>query len=221
MADLWVFGYGSLMWRPGFVYEDVRPATLTGYRRCFCIYSVHHRGSAARPGLVLGLDRGGVCHGLAFRIASERSAETISYLRAREQVNGVYREAAVPLMLDGGEQVEGLAYLAERAHPSYAGCLPIRKQAALIRAAQGLSGTNLDYLNNTLAHLMVLGIRERELERVLVAIGPVFGRGAGEEHRRARSMGLVQSLRHEAVAAPRMSPVARKRFMHRQLVKER
>ncbi len=220
MADLWVFGYGSLMWRPGFAYEDVRPAALTGYRRCFCIYSVHHRGSAERPGLVLGLDRGGVCHGMAFRIATERTADTVAYLRAREQVNGVYREAAVPLMLDGGEQVEGLAYLAERAHPSYAGCLPITKQAALIRAARGLSGTNLDYLNNTIAHLAVLGIRERELERVLVAAGPMFGRGAGEDQRRARSAALVQTLRHEPVAAPRMSRGARKRFMHRQLVKE-
>lgn len=220
-ADLWVFGYGSLMWRPGFAYEDVRPAGLTGYKRCFCIYSVHHRGSPERPGLVLGLDRGGVCHGMAFRIAPERAAETVAYLRAREQVNGVYREAVVPLTLDGGGQVEGLAYLAERAHPSYAGCLPIVKQAALIRAARGLSGTNLDYLNNTLSHLAVLEIRERELERVLVAAGPVFGRGAGEDQRRARSTALVQALRHEPVAAPRMSPVARKRFMHRQLVKDR
>lgn len=209
------------MWRPGFAYEAVRPAALTGYKRCFCIYSVHHRGSAERPGLVLGLDRGGVCHGLAFRITPERAADTVAYLRAREQVNGVYREAGVPLMLDGGELVEGLAYLAERAHPSYAGCLPIVKQAALIRAARGLSGTNLEYLNNTLAHLTVLGIRERELERVLVAVGPVFGRGASEDQRRARSTGLVQTLRHQVVAAPRMSPVARKRFMHRQLVKDR
>lgn len=220
-ADLWVFGYGSLMWRPGFAYEEVRPAALTGYKRCFCIYSVHHRGNPERPGLVLGLDRGGVCHGMVFRIAPERAAATVAYLRAREQVNGVYREAAVPLTLDGGEQVEGLAYLAERAHPSYAGCLPIAKQAALIRAARGLSGTNLDYLNNTLTHLAVLGIRERELERVLVAVGPVFGRGAREDQRRARSTALVQALRHEAVAAPRLSPVARKRFMHRQLVKDR
>lgn len=220
MADHWVFGYGSLMWRPGFAYEDVRPAALTGYKRCFCIYSVHHRGSAERPGLVLGLDRGGVCHGMAFKIAPERAAETVAYLRAREQVNGVYREAGVPLTLDGGEQVEGLAYLAERAHPSYAGCLPIMKQAALIRAARGISGTNLEYLNNTLTHLAILGIRERELERLLVAIGPVFGRGTGEDQRRMRSIGLVQTLRHERVAAPRMSRGARKRFMHRQLVKD-
>ena len=220
MADHWVFGYGSLMWRPGFVYEDVRPAALTGYRRCFCIYSVHHRGSADRPGLVLGLDRGGVCHGMAFRIAPERAAETVAYLRAREQVNGVYREAALPLTLDGGEQVEGVAYLAERAHPSYAGRLSIAKQAALIRAARGLSGSNFDYLINTLDHLSMLGIRERELERVRVEAGPMFGRGLRADQRLARSMGLVHALRHEPVSTPRLTRGARKRFMHRQLVKE-
>ena len=91
--DLWVFGYGSLMWRPGFAYEDAQHARLTGYRRCFCIYSVHHRGTARRPGLVLGLDRGGACEGIAYRVAARNAAETIRYLRAREQVNGVYRDA--------------------------------------------------------------------------------------------------------------------------------
>lgn len=219
MGDLWVFGYGSLMWRPGFAYDDARPAALTGYRRCFCIYSVHHRGSAERPGLVLGLDRGGACHGMAFRVTRERAAGTLAYLRAREQVNGVYREAALPLMLDGGVHVKGLAYLAERAHPSYAGCLPIAGQAALIRAARGVSGTNLDYLVSTLAHLASLGIREREMERVLVAAGPLFGGRAGNGAHGARAAGLVLTLRSRPVVAPVMPRIARKRFMHRQLVK--
>jgi len=220
MSDLWVFGYGSLMWRPGFAYEDVRPATLTGYRRCFCIFSVHHRGSAERPGLVLGLDRGGACHGMAFRVAPERVSATLAYLRAREQVNGVYREAQLGLRLDGGVHVKGLAYLAERAHPSYAGCLPIAQQAALIRAARGLSGTNLDYLVSTLGQLEALGIRERELERVLVAAGPMFGRGLGMVALGARSRGLVATLQSAAVEAPVMPRTARKRFMHRQIVKQ-
>lgn len=220
MRALWVFGYGSLMWRPGFAYEDVRPAALTGYRRCFCIYSVHHRGSAERPGLVLGLDRGGACHGMAFRVAPERAAETIAYLRAREQVNGVYREANVALQLDGGVHVTGLAYLAERAHPSYAGDLPIAEQAALIRAARGLSGTNLDYLVSTLGQLSALRIRERELERVLVAAGAIFGRGARKGVHGVRALGLVQTLRPLPAVAPVMPRTARKRFMHRQLAKE-
>ena len=89
--DLWVFGYGSLMWRPGFAYEEAQRARLVGYRRCFCIYSVHHRGSPERPGLVLGLDRGGACEGIAYRIAAPRADETYQYRRARELINGVYR----------------------------------------------------------------------------------------------------------------------------------
>lgn len=215
MAGLWVFGYGSLMWRPGFAYEEMRPATVTGYRRCFCIYSVHHRGSAERPGLVLGLDRGGVCHGQALRVCDRRAAETVAYLRAREQVNGVYREAAVPLRLDDGEVVDGLAYLAERAHPSYAGRLSIPAQATLIRAARGLSGSNLDYLVNTLAHLSSLGIRERELERVLVSAGAVFARGEGERQRNGRAGGLAHELQRFPAGAPRMPREKRKRFMYR------
>ena len=220
MADLWVFGYGSLMWRPGFAFEEARPAALTGYRRCFCIYSVHHRGTAQRPGLVLGLDRGGACHGMAFRVVADRAAETLAYLRAREQVNGVYREAGLALTLDGGVQVTGLAYLAERSHPSYAGALPIARQADLIRAARGISGTNIEYLVSTLKHLAALGIRERELERVLAGVGPVFGREGDDGLRRGRAAGLVQTLRNVPVTAPVMTRAARKRFMHRQLVKD-
>jgi cation transport protein ChaC len=86
--DLWVFGYGSLMWRPGFAYEEAQHARLTGYRRCFCIYSVHHRGTTERPGMVLGLDRGGACEGIAYRVSAANATQTTRYLRAREQVNG-------------------------------------------------------------------------------------------------------------------------------------
>ena len=116
--DLWVFGYGSLMWRPGFAYAEARHARLTGWRRCFCIYSVHHRGTPARPGLVLGLDRGGACEGIAFRIPAPDVAATLHYLREREQVVSVYREALVPLTLvsTGRPEVTALAFLVERAH---------------------------------------------------------------------------------------------------------
>lgn len=215
MADLWVFAYGSLMWRPGFAYVEAREAVLTGYRRCFCIYSVHHRGSAARPGLVLGLDRGGACHGIAFRVAAAEAAETLRYLREREQVNGVYREARVPLSLHGGVEIEAVAYLAERAHPSFAGDLPAQTQARLIRAARGLSGANLDYLANTLEHLRSLGIQERALERVLGLCGTVMVRRRGVE-RRPSPAALVATLAGHGPKAPRMSPLARRRFLYRQ-----
>ena len=182
MSDLWIFGYGSLMWRPGFAFVEAVPARLTGYRRCFCIYSVNHRGAPKRPGLVLGLDRGGVCDGVAYRIAPEHARATADYLRVREQVNGVYREAHLPVTLHEAERREVLAqaYIVERAHPSYTGPLTALQQAHLIRGAKGISGTNLDYLINTLAHLATLDIHASDLQRILTLIGPHFARDSFE-----------------------------------------
>jgi cation transport protein ChaC len=179
--DQWVFAYGSLMWRPGFAFEEAQHARLVGYRRCFCIYSVHHRGSPERPGLVLGLDRGGTCEGIAYRIAAARWGETRRYLRARELINGVYRETQAPVELIRGPhgEVTAHAFIAERAHPNYAGALPLAVQATLIRGGAGKSGANLDYLTNTLRHLGELGIRERELERLVAMIGACAVRRAG------------------------------------------
>lgn len=215
MHDLWVFGYGSLMWRPGFEHEEARAATLHGYRRCFCIASVHHRGSAERPGLVLGLDRGGACRGMAFKVAGNRVRETLAYLRAREQVNGVYREAHVTLDIEGVDgRVTALAYIAERGHPSYLGTLPVVQQARIVRAAAGLSGANLEYLANTLDHMAALGIRERELERVCWLAGRVFVRGNGVG-RQARIKGLVAASQGEPVIVRRLRLSARRRFGHR------
>ena len=217
---LWVFGYGSLMWRPGFAYEDVRSATLLGFRRCFCIYSTHHRGSPDRPGLVLGLDRGGVCHGLAFRVAPEHRIATLDYLRAREQVSGVYREALVPVMLDGeqGREVLALAFIVERAHPSYAGQLPLAEQAHLIRGARGISGANLDYLINTLAHLHSLGIREPELTRLLTQIGSHFARMPVNGQASPGATALLKACRHLPTNAPRLKAGERRRFVYRRQI---
>jgi cation transport protein ChaC len=173
--DLWVFAYGSLMWRPGFAYEEARRALLTGYRRCFCLYSVHHRGTAQRLGMVLGLDRGGTCEGVAYRIAAANVPAIRAYLRSREIVNGVYREAVLTIELDGEppQEVPALTFIVERAHPNYAERLPLAKQARLIRGARGLSGANVDYLVSTVRHLRELGIRERELERLVTMVGPL------------------------------------------------
>ena len=141
--ELWVFAYGSLMWRPGFPSEEIVHARLVGWRRAFCIYSRFHRGSPQRPGLVLGLDRGGVCEGLAYRVAPANVASTLAYLRDREQVVSVYREALVPVTLMTPERPEvlALAFLVERAHPSYAGALALCEQAQLIRGGAGARAT--------------------------------------------------------------------------------
>ena len=220
MSKLWIFGYGSLMWRPGFQFAEAVKARLTGFRRCFCIYTTNHRGTPLRPGLVLGLDRGGVCDGVAYRVAPEHARSTAEYLRVREQVNGVYREAHLPVTLDGPEHREVLAqaYIVERAHPGYAGRLPLRLQAHLIRGARGISGNNLDYLINTLGHLDMLGIHEPEMRRILNLIGPHFARCRTEGLASPRVASLLKVRRRLPFAAPISRPGARRKFIHRRQI---
>jgi cation transport protein ChaC len=174
-ADLWIFAYGSLMWRPGFEFVERHRARLSGWHRRFCIVSRYHRGSHDRPGLVLGLDRGGVTEGIAYRVAGQHAAAVLKAVRARELISGVYREALLPVELAGIEakSVPAVVYLAEKAHPSFHHRLPVSIQARVIAAAQGRSGANLDYLASTVAELSRLDIRERELERILVCLGLV------------------------------------------------
>lgn len=161
--EYWVFGYGSLMWQPGFAFLEQAPATVYGYHRAFCIYSHHYRGTAARPGLVLGLDRGGSCHGVAFRVASEAWGQTHAYLRARELTNYVYLEADVRAHL-AGRQVTALTYVADRSHGQYAGGLSLEEQARLITQGIGISGACTDYALATLQHLREAGIHDTRLE---------------------------------------------------------
>jgi cation transport protein ChaC len=161
--DVWVFGYGSLMWRPGFAYAERQMATLRGYHRALCIYSHVHRGTPERPGLVLGLDRGGSCRGVAFRVEAAARAATIAYLRAREQVTGVYLEVTVPVVLIDGRRVEAIAYVVDRTHAQYAGRLADDRLLALVRQGTGQSGNNPDYIRATHVHLVELGVEDRTL----------------------------------------------------------
>jgi cation transport protein ChaC len=167
MGDFWVFGYGSLIWRPGFAHVEARRAHLHGYRRAMCIYSHVHRGTRERPGLVLGLDRGGSCVGMAFRVPGALQAEVMAYLRERELVTNVYLERHVTVRLeDGGGAVPAVTYVADRAHEQYAGALDEAKAARLVSGAVGQSGPNEAYLSSTIEHLQALGIRDHWLERV-------------------------------------------------------
>jgi glutathione-specific gamma-glutamylcyclotransferase len=164
-AELWVFGYGSLMWQPGFDFLEKVPAALIGAHRSLCIYSFHHRGTQDDPGLVLGLDEGGACRGVAFRVAEEHRQATLDYLRAREQVTEVYVERWKPVsLLDGSRrELEALCYMADRGHPQYAGRLSLERQAELVRQAMGMAGANIDYVLNTVRHLEAAGIHDAEL----------------------------------------------------------
>jgi cation transport protein ChaC len=168
MSDaFWVFGYGSLMWRPGFPHRRSEPALLRGAHRALCVFSHVHRGTPERPGLVLGLDRGGACQGLAFEVAPEDVADVVAYLRAREQANMVYHEAIRPVRLGSGERVNALVYVVDRAHPQYAGVLSVDEQARLVRQGVGSSGANPEYVRSTLAHLVSMGVNDRLLAAVV------------------------------------------------------
>jgi cation transport protein ChaC len=165
--ERWVFGYGSLMWRPGFPFVERQPATLYGRRRAFCIYSVHHRGTYERPGLVLGLAPGGSVRGAAYRVAEADWPAVYAYLREREQPTETYVEAQAQVRLADGRRAETLIFLSDTQHPQWAGVLSFEKQAELIAGATGLSGRNVDYLRDLVEHLEAEGIRDSCMEQLL------------------------------------------------------
>jgi len=165
--DRWVFGYGSLMWRPGFPFIDRRTAVLHGRRRAFCIYSVHHRGTYERPGLVLGLAPGGAVRGVAYRVAASEWEEVYAYLREREQPTETYFETWRDVKIDGGEKTPALVFLSDMKHAQWAGALSLEQQAQLIAGAKGLSGRNIDYLSDLVLHLREDGVRDVAMEKLL------------------------------------------------------
>ena len=168
--ELWVFGYGSLMWRPGFAFAERVAATLPGRRRAFCIFSVHHRGTYERPGLVLGLAPGGSVRGKAYRIAPADWAEVYAYLLEREQPTETYVEARRFVRLADGRRVEALVFLSDVHHPQWAGALSLERQAELIAGATGLSGRNVDYLRDLVEHLEAEGVRDRVMQALLALV---------------------------------------------------
>ena len=163
----WVFGYGSLIWRPGFDYLRQVPARLNGAHRRLCVYSHRHRGTEAQPGLVFGLVPGGACRGMGFEIAAERWPEVVTYLRERELDKGVYREASRPIQVDGVGPVAALTFLVDRSHAQFAGRLDVAQQARLVRAARGESGPNSDYVRETARILRAMGIFDPALDAVV------------------------------------------------------
>ena len=165
---MWVFGYGSLIWNPGFPSRRRQIARLRGYARRFCMWSIHHRGTPDSPGLVLALDRqpGALCLGLALEVAPGHEAATLAYLRRRELVSAAYLEQLVPVELDGGGRIEALTYVVDPTHAQYCAALSFEAQARIIARARGGRGPNRDYLFSTARHLAALGIADPELERL-------------------------------------------------------
>ncbi len=173
-TDYWVFGYGSLMWDPGFVHDAVHPARLVGYHRQFCLYSYRYRGTQERPGLVLGLDRGGSCRGVVYRVPAAAVEATKAYLWARELDDYAYVPKLLTVRHSGGT-VRAQAFVVDRAQPQYAGGLEAEAIAAIIARGVGQRGSNRDYLENTLGHLRALGIVDQGLERVAARVRALAG----------------------------------------------
>lgn len=163
---LWVFGYGSLIWNPGFPVARRKVARLSGWHRSFCMWSIHHRGTSDHPGLVLALDRadGARCDGVAFLVEPGAEEETRTALRERELVSSAYLETTLGVELAGGEQVDALAYVIDPAHVQYCGGLGLEEQARIILSATGGRGPNRDYLWSTVEHLNALGIADPDLD---------------------------------------------------------
>jgi len=163
--DLWVFGYGSLIWRPGFEFVEKAPARLIGAHRALCVFSHVHRGTPERPGLVLGLDFGGACRGVAYRVTGKLRRDTVAYLRAREQVTSVYRETlrSVTLLTEPQRRVDAMVYMIDRGHVQYAGRLDLATQLHLVRQGHGQSGPNREYVLSTVHALEALGLYDRDL----------------------------------------------------------
>jgi cation transport protein ChaC len=164
--DLWVFAYGSLIWDPGFDFAEARPALLRGYHRAFCLYSKRYRGTPEQPGLVLGLDRGGACRGLAYRVAAQLVPATWAYLWEREMSNRSYECRVLPLDTAAG-RIAARGFVVDRRHPNYAGKLDPARVAATICEAAGQRGPCVAYLENTVRHLDELGIPDRRLHELL------------------------------------------------------
>jgi len=169
---MWVFGYGSLLWNPGFEVHHEMRATLHGFGRSFCMRSIHHRGTETDPGLVLALDAvaGTVCEGVALRVVPGQEAATLAYLRERELVSSAYVEHLLPITLEDGTVQDALAYVIDPDHVQYCAALPLEEQAQIIARAHGGRGPNAEYLMNTADHLAELGVHDADLQWLAVRV---------------------------------------------------
>ena len=178
MAEpLHIFGYGSLIWHPGFAYETRQVARLSGYHRSFCMWSTHYRGTMTDPGLVLALDRadGARCDGVAFCVADGDAADTLDYLRTRELISSAYAEMVLPVQLADGLTVQAVTYVVNRDHSQYCCGLSLGEQARIIAHSSGLRGRNDEYLFNTVAHLAELGISDPDMADLAGKVRQIAG----------------------------------------------
>ncbi|MEM7732729.1 MAG: gamma-glutamylcyclotransferase [Pseudomonadota bacterium] len=174
---MWVFGYGSLVWNPGFDYDERVIASLPGYHRSFCMRSIHHRGTEEDPGLVLALDEtpDAQCSGLALSVPAGQEKATLDYLRERELISSAYLEKELEVHLTDGRRVTAVTYVVDADHVQYCGGIALEEQAQIIAHAVGGRGLNTEYLFNTTAHLHELGIEDAELDWLVTRVRQIVG----------------------------------------------
>ena len=177
-GDLWVFGYGSLMWSPGFRPSAKSAALVRGYHRALCILSNRYRGTPEKPGLVMGLCRGGSCWGMALRVPAARVRRVLSALWKREMLNKVYKPTLIPVLIAPGRRIRALAFVADTAHRQFVRELDLHGRARLVAQGIGQRGRCVDYIRNTLEHMLELGVNDPHLARILDA---AMGLGAGKK----------------------------------------
>ncbi len=163
---MWVFGYGSLLWNPGFEVARSVVAVLPGYARSFCMRSIHHRGTEAEPGLVLALDEqdGTSCEGMALAVADGQEDQTLAMLRERELISSAYVEKDLMVTPRDGPVVRAVTYVIDAAHVQYCSGLTLEEQAQIIARAKGGRGPNTEYLFNTTDHLAGIGLHDADLQ---------------------------------------------------------
>ena len=168
-GDLWVFGYGSLMWSPGFRPSAKSTALVRGYHRALCILSSRYRGTPEKPGLVMGLCRGGSCWGMVFRVPAARVRRVLATLWKREMLNKVYKPTLIPVLVAPGRRIRALAFVADTAHRQFVRELDLHGRARLVAQGVGQRGRCVDYIRNTLEHMLELGVNDPHLARILNA----------------------------------------------------
>jgi glutathione-specific gamma-glutamylcyclotransferase len=167
--DLWIFGYGSLIWKPDFEFAERRPAKVHGWHRALKMWSRINRGTPERPGLVFGMLSGGSCQGMVFRIPKANGREVLAQLWAREMTLAVYDPKWLTCQTSHGP-VEALAFTLSRKSPNHTGVLSEEEYRRIFMEATGIYGTTFDYAHRTLEELKRLNIRDRGLERLLKLI---------------------------------------------------
>ena len=170
--NLWVFGYGSLMWNPGFAYEESRPARIFGFHRRLCLWSKRYRGTPEKPGLALGLTAGGSCNGVAFRLKDENRNPELDYLYEREMINYAYQPVVKSIYLEDNRVVTALTFASRTEHPQFAPGMSLEQTIKIIKYASGSGGRNIEYIINTVAHLDSMGIRDTFLHQIANTLSP-------------------------------------------------